>query len=168
MAGTSEAETDDQQPEKSGGGMMKFVLLALVSAGSSFAMAFMLTPAEKAEAAVCTPAEEHAATAVPLATEDQTYVELGEILITIGNEPATRFVKIKTSIITDKSEANTVKKAEPMLIDAFVSYLRSVELEDFEAAGFYPRLREQLARRSELVLGSNVSGGVLITEFLLR
>jgi flagellar FliL protein len=29
-------------------------------------------------------------------------------------------------------------------------------------------MREQLSRRSELVLGGGVSQGVLITEFLLR
>jgi flagellar FliL protein len=55
-----------------------------------------------------------------------------------------------------------------MLIDAFNTYLRSIEMKDFEDPGFYPRMREQLARRSELVLGSGVSSGVLITEFLLR
>ncbi|WP_158085539.1 flagellar basal body-associated FliL family protein [Henriciella aquimarina] len=168
MAAQSETENAASE-ETSGGGMMKFVLLAVVSAGISFAMMFLLTPSVTAESTACTPAATQAATSTaPLAREDQSYVALEEILITIGNEPATRYVKIKTSIIARKGSENTVKKAEPMLTDAFVSYLRSVELEDFETAGFYPRLREQLARRAELVLGGDVSGGVLITEFLLR
>ena len=55
-----------------------------------------------------------------------------------------------------------------MLIDAFNNYLRSIELADVEDPGFYPHMREQLARRAELVLGGTVSNGVLITEFLLR
>jgi flagellar FliL protein len=59
-------------------------------------------------------------------------------------------------------------KAEPVLIDAFTNYLRSVELSDFENPDFYAHMREQLSRRSELVLGGGVSEGVLITEFLLR
>ena len=55
-----------------------------------------------------------------------------------------------------------------VLIDAFTNYLRSVELTDFENPGFYSHMRDQLGRRSQLVLGGGVSDGVLITEFLLR
>ena len=91
-----------------------------------------------------------------------------EILVTIGNEPATRYVKIKTSVISDNSHVSAVKKAEPMLVDAFVGYLRALQLSDFESADFYPKMREQLAMRSEIVLGADASHGVLVTEFLLR
>jgi flagellar FliL protein len=75
---------------------------------------------------------------------------------------------MKVSIVTDNSGAGMVTKAEPVLIDAFTNYLRSVELSDFENPDFYAHMREQLSRRSELVLGGGVSEGVLITEFLLR
>ena len=166
MAAKNNAE-DKQAEKKSASGVIGIALLAVVAAGGSFGMMFMLTPSQPAAAAACLPAAGPMGVA-PLATADQVYVELNEILITIGDEPATRYVKMKTSIVADKTKADAVKKAEPMLADAFVSYLRSVELSDFEAAGFYPRMREQLARRAELVLGGDVSDGVLITEFLLR
>jgi len=166
------AETDQAQAESasdSGGGMIKFAMIGLVSAAASFGAVFFLAPSGTAEVPGCVPAESHAGfTPDPLAREDQAYTEIGEILITIGNEPASRYVKIKTAIVTDKANAGNVKKAEPMLTDAFISYLRSVELADFESASFYPRLREQLSRRAELVLGGEVSRGVLVTEFLLR
>ena len=72
------------------------------------------------------------------------------------------------SVISDSEHMGAVKKAEPMLVDAFVGYLRALTLSDFESADFYPRMREQLAVRSEVVLGPEASHGVLITEFLLR
>ena len=164
------AENDQAETPagKSSGGMLTLILLALVCGAGSFAAMFFLTPAQAVDAAVCVPGESAAASIDPLATEDQAYVELQEILITIGNEPATRYVKMKAVVVTDKNNTSDVKKAEPMLKDAFVSYMRSLELSDFESADFFPRLRQQLAHRSELVLGGDVSRGVLITEFLLR
>lgn len=169
MAAESD-ETATDSGKKSGGGLINLALLAVVCGAGSFGAIFFLTPSGKADPAACVAAEAPAAHAPfePLASEDQTYVELQEILITIGNEPATRFIKIKTSVVSDSSHADKVKKAEPMLVDAFVTYLRSLELSDFESAAFFPRLREQLARRSELVLGHEASRGVLVTEFLLR
>ncbi|MEE2878110.1 MAG: flagellar basal body-associated FliL family protein [Pseudomonadota bacterium] len=166
-AGKDSEQTQAAAP--SGGGMMTFVAIGLVSAAASFGAVFFLAPSGQAEVATCAPAAHSADfTPDPLAREDHAYVELDEILITVGNEPASRFVKIKTAIVADKNDADAVKKAQPMLTDAFISYLRSVELTDFESASFYPRLREQLSRRAEVVLGGEVSRGVLVTEFLLR
>ncbi|MEM5518867.1 flagellar basal body-associated FliL family protein [Henriciella sp. AS95] len=164
-----ETAADDKAPEpKSGGNIVNWAILAVVSAACSFAVVFFMAPSVTAESPVCTVATNGTPQATPLATGDQEYVELEELLVTIGNEPATRFVKINTSIVTPKGNGDTIRKAEPMLADAFITYLRSVELSDFETAGFYPRMREQLGRRAELVLGGDVSKGVLITEFLLR
>ena len=153
---------------KSGGGVVSWAILAVVCAACSFGVVFFLAPDGKAESLTCPTIAEAQPEIDPLARDDQEYVELKELLITIGNEPATRYVKINASIVTDKGLGAEVKKAEPVLADAFVTYLRSVELSDFESAGFYPRMREQLGRRAELVLGGDVSHGVLITEFLLR
>ncbi|RIJ18345.1 flagellar basal body-associated FliL family protein [Henriciella mobilis] len=168
------ADNSEKEPagsgDSSGGGMMAFVVIALVSAAASFGAVFFLAPSGSSEvAAICTPDGQTVSfTPDPLAREDHAYVELDDILITVGNEPASRYVKIKTAIVTDKDDAAAVKKAQPMLTDAFISYLRSIELSDFESAAFYPRLREQLSRRAEVVLGGDVSRGVLVTEFLLR
>lgn len=164
-----ETATDDTAPEpKSGGNIVNWAILAVVSAACSFAVVFFMSPPVTAESPVCTVATSTLPKGSPLAAADQEYVALEELLVTIGNEPATRFVKIHTSIVTKKGNGEAIKKAEPMLADAFITYLRSVELSDFETTSFYPRMREQLARRAELVLGDDVSRGVLITEFLLR
>ncbi len=168
MAAESADENELTPKASGGGGLIKWGLLAVVSAGASFAVSFFLSPDSAAESAVCVVPEAGEPLVSPLARDDQAYVELKEVLITIGNAPATRYVKMNISVVTDKKNTDQVLKAEPMLVDAFVSYMRSVELSDFESAGFYPRMREQLAHRSELVLGGDVSRGVLVTEFLLR
>jgi len=171
MAKKPEKKPDAEQAEpaaKPGGGLMGLVMLGAASLVSSFGLVYLLTPPTSAATEACAPAGSDAAAIAPIVKADQAYVELKEMVITVGSAPATRYLKMNISVITDGANTATVKDAEPVLIDAFNTYLRSIEMKDFEDPGFYPRMREQLARRSELVLGSGVSNGILITEFLLR
>ena len=157
----------EEKSEKSGG-MMGLIALAFAAIAGSFGATYFLgpspAPAQSAEA--CDPAK-----SVPepkRASKDQEFVPLEEILITIGSAPATRYLKMQVSVVTDKESVDAIKDAEPILMDAFINYLRSVELNDFEDPKFYSNMRRQLSRRSELVVGAGASDGVLITEFLLR
>jgi flagellar FliL protein len=147
---------------------MPMLLLGGVALAASFGLAFFLSPGSSPPASACeTAAEAHAP---PLAgvREGQTFVELPEILISIGSEPATRYVKMKVSVSAYAGGAEAVAANETLLMDAFNLYLRSVEPGDFEDPAFYAFLREQLSRRAELILGGEVTDGILITEFLLR
>jgi flagellar FliL protein len=153
---------------KAASGLIGLLILGAASLGSSFGLVYLLTPPPAPAAEACVAGEQTTAAIEPTAKADLAYVQMQEILITVGSAPATRYLKMNVSVITENGNAEAVKAAEPVLIDAFNTYLRSLEMKDFEDPGFYPRMREQLARRSELVLGSGVSDGVLITEFLLR
>ncbi|MEM9053688.1 MAG: flagellar basal body-associated FliL family protein [Pseudomonadota bacterium] len=167
----SEPKETSEVPKKSSGGlgMIGLALLGAAAMGGSFGVSFLLNkPAEQVVAACEPTMEEAEVKPAKKVSANQRYVELDEILITIGSEPATRYLKINASIVTQSSLVKDVEKAQPLLIDAFNYYLRSVEVSDFENPAFYPHLREQLGRRAELVLGGEVSQGVLITEFLLR
>ena len=165
----TENDTPDAETKTpSEGGLLKLIVLALVCAGASFGAVYFLSPSATSVQVSCADTSVTPPKSQSLASDDQIYIEMKDLLVTIGNEPATRYIKMKTSIITDKAASEKVKKAEPMLADAFVGYLRALELTDFESADFYPELREQLSHRSEVVLGGDVSQGVLITEFLLR
>ena len=75
-------------------------------------------------------------------------------------------IELSTGLIS--KSMGLVADSLDMLADAFVGYLRALTLAEFESPDFYPKMREQLAVRSEAVLGADVSHGVLITEFLLR
>ncbi|WP_291205175.1 flagellar basal body-associated FliL family protein [Hyphomonas sp.] len=163
-----QAEAADA-PAKPAGGMMGLLMLGAASLVSSFGLVYFLTPPPSAATAACEPGDLGADAEVkPALKADQAYVQLQEMVITVGSAPATRYLKMNISVMTDSVNTAAVQAAEPVLLDAFNTYLRSIEMKDFEDPGFYPRMREQLARRSELVLGSGVSNGVLITEFLLR
>jgi len=167
-SGTQPVANEGEAPAKPAGGLIGLLMLGAASLVSSFGLVYFLTPPSSAATEACLPGEGPAEAIAPIVKANQSYVALNEMVITVGSAPATRYLKINVSIMTDSANSETIKAAEPVLIDAFNTYLRSIELKDFEDPGFYPRMREQLARRSELVLGSGVSNGVLITEFLLR
>ena len=159
-------ETDESA--KKSGGMMGLIALAFAAIAGSFGATYFLgpSPAPAGYAESCDTEKEKPEP--KRAKIDQEFVPLEEILITIGSAPATRYLKMQVSVVTDKDSVDAIKSAEPILMDAFVNYLRSVEINDFEDPKFYSNMRRQLSRRSELVVGAAASDGVLITEFLLR
>ena len=168
MSDKAEATTEEEAPSSGGIGMMGLLVLGLACAATSFASVYFLAPAPTvAEAATVEVAE--APVAKPeKKKKDLAYTPVQEILITVGSAPATRYLKMQLSVATDKADAKMIKPVETQLIDAFLLYLRSVELNDFEEPAFYKHMREQLGRRADLVLGDGIVEGVLITEFLLR
>ena len=172
MAEKDKTPPEEETPEADAksGGMMGLIALVFAAIAGSFGANYLLAPSAPAStsAEVCEQAEKEPEAPKQRASEDQEFVELEEFLITIGSAPATRYLKMRVSVVTGKEEAKTVKDSEPILVDAFINYLRSVELSDFEDPGFYTHMRQQLSRRSELVVGASASDGVLITEFLLR
>ena len=167
-------ETDEIVEETKSLGMMGMVAMVIAALLGSFGVSYFLGGSEPTQLAECPPPEikevkEEAETInAGIAREDQTYVELEELLITVGSEPATRYLKLSLTIATFEGEESKVRKSQPLLIDAFNGYLRSVELTQLEDPTFYPYMREQLSRRAELILGATVADGGLITDFLLR
>ena len=169
MAEKQGSESQSTSPKKVGLSIIGTGTIALAAMASSFASVAFLGDAETNNtAALCAPTETASAAPQQPPKTDQVFVDLEEILITVGNAPADRYLKMKVSIVTNKSNPKNVREAEPILIDAFNTYLRSIELSDFENPDFYNHLREQLSRRAQIVLGASVSDGILITEFLLR
>ncbi|MEL6859841.1 MAG: flagellar basal body-associated FliL family protein [Pseudomonadota bacterium] len=152
--------------------MMGLLILGVACAATSFASVYLLAPSPTVAVAASTEeatTEDYADT--EKASDEKkvyTYTPVQEILVTVGNAPATRYLKMQLSVATDKADAKVIKSSETALIDAFLLYLRSVSVDDFEDPGFYKHMREQLGRRADLVLGDGVAKGVLITEFLLR
>ncbi|NQY97716.1 MAG: flagellar basal body-associated FliL family protein [Henriciella sp.] len=169
MSSKEDTNPEAEAAPKSGLNLMGLMVLGLACATTSFASVFFLAPSPApATATAATVEPEYVPKEKPATAKAHTYTPVQEILITIGHSPATRYLKMQVSVATEKSKAKDVKSSETALIDAFLLYLRSVEVSDFEDPNFYNHMREQLSRRADLVLGDGVSKGVMITEFLLR
>ncbi len=172
MSEKAAATTEESPPKQGGINMMGLLVLGIACAATSFASVYLLAPASTVAVAATTEeaAKDDYADADKEADDkkEYTYTPVQEILVTVGNAPATRYLKMQVSLATDKTDAKKIKSSETALIDAFLLYLRSVSVDDFEDPAFYKHMREQLGRRADLVLGDGVAKGVLITEFLLR
>ena len=168
MSDKPEAKSEEEAPSSGGIGMMGLLVLGLACAATSFASVYFLAPAPTVAEAATVEAEYVPVEKPEKKKKDLAYTEVQEILITVGSAPATRYLKMQLAVATDKNDAEKIKPLETQLIDAFLLYLRSVELKDFEDPAFYKHMREQLGRRADLVLGDGIVEGVLITEFLLR
>ena len=168
MSDKPEAKSEEEAPSSGGIGMMGLLVLGLACAATSFASVYFLAPAPTVAEAATVEAEYVPVEKPKKKKKDLAYTEVQEILITVGSAPAMRYLKMQLAVATDKDDAKKIKPLETQLIDAFLLYLRSVELKDFEDPAFYKHMREQLGRRADLVLGDGIVEGVLITEFLLR
>ena len=168
MAGKAPKTDDNTENEGKKSGMIGFVIMGAAAMAGSFGVSYMNKPDVQLETAACSPKEGVHAEAPALIDKDLVYVDLPDILTTIGSEPATRYLKMNVTVATNKPGESSVIESKLVIMDAFISYLRSVELSDFEDPGFYGHMREQLAHRSEIILGASAAEGVLITEFLLR
>lgn len=167
MADKKRTESDPEKSKKGGQTLISSLIMVITAFAAAFGSTYLLgdrTPSPDASP------ETSPQSLAPVAdtTSNYVYVEIPEVIITIGSEPADRFLKMNLSIISTKNGAKSVEEQTPVLIDTFNMYLRAIELEDLEDPRFYTKLREQLTYRSELVLGASTSKGVLITEFLLR
>lgn len=160
--------TDATESAQSGGGLIGALLIGTIAAATSFATAFF-SPATGAASALPEGQPQGQVMAEPSKRSvEAAYVELPELLVTIGAEPADRYIKMRVTLVVDTTSIKQVEAAEPMLLDAFTTYLRSVDPSDFEDPSFYGRMRNQLGARAQLVVGASSAQGVLITEFLLR
>lgn len=159
---------DDAAPAESGGNLLvNSAIIAVICGAAAFGVVFFLAPSGATESAACAVSPDAYGPA-PLANADTGYVELEDMLITVGIGGNARYVKVNAVVMTPAAEVEAVQAASPMLQDAFLTYLRAIDISDFEAEAFYPDLKEQLSRRAELVLGAERARGVLITEFMLR
>jgi flagellar FliL protein len=163
------ATSDTTKPARGAGqSLLGLIIIVVAAFAAAFGSTYLLGGESGAKASTIQAETGESTPKAKKNVEEYAYVELPEIIITIGIEPADRFLKVNLSIISPKDSAKSVKELSPVLIDSFNMYLRAIELANFEDPGFYSKLREQLTYRSELVLGAETSKGVLITEFLLR
>lgn len=159
-------ETADEPAAKTG--MAGLAMLAVAAMAGSFGISYFTAAAAPEPAETCSVEDTAHIEKAAVPDKDLAFVPLPDILTTIGSEPATRYLKMNVTVATHKDSTRTVDENKLVIIDAFISYLRSVELTDFENPDFYGHMREQLAHRSKIILGPDVSEGVLITEFLIR
>ncbi|NHK28478.1 flagellar basal body-associated FliL family protein [Parvularcula flava] len=171
----AETDTDkNDKPEepgkKKGGGLMTQLVLAVVLGCTAFGTVWFM-PARSSGTAEC-PAADAAGTKVTMLPElplsELTFIEMEPMIITLGEDASSRNLRIGITLETAKADQESILFAQPKLRDAFTGYLRALEVADIEDPNSIIRLRAQLQRRAEVILGNQSVRGVLITDFVIR
>lgn len=160
----------DSSEEKSGkGGLIGAILTPLVLGGVSFGMVYSLPSAEAPavqENSKSDSNHKEEKADIKIEAKPVGIVELNEFVVSLRRDR--QILRILIALETPKDNTENIDPNDPRLRDAFMSYLRAVEVEKLEEISFLPNLRAQLLRRAKLALGEENVSGVLITDFLIR
>ncbi len=146
----------------------KKMLVILVAAGvlllgGGGAAAFMLIPGLHGKGA-SKPADAAIAAGKP------TFVELPEMTVTLPNGGQSRQLRIHLAIEVAKTTPDgksSVDVASPRVYDALVTYLRTLQDSEIDGAISIDRIRGDLFRRLDLLLGPGVVRDVLVTGLVI-
>lgn len=155
-----EQTTDDVPQKRSRKPVMIGALLALVLGGGGFYAAFSgLLPLGGSQAG---------AALAPSALPDITFVPLEPLLINLGPAASGRHLRFNAQLeVTGGAQAD-VSKLLPRILDVLNGYLRAVDLSDLEDPAGLIRLRAQMLRRIQVVVGEGRVRDLLVTEFVLN
>lgn len=170
-APTSEAATpegDAAPPKKK---RKLGLLLALVGVplvlGGGGGGAYFLVPGVAEKVAGLTAAKEEAPP-VPTAPRP-VFVDLAEMSVTLPNSGQSRQLRIRISLELMKTSAELppTDLLTPRVYDALLTYLRTLSDNDIDNAMAIDRIRGDLYRRLNLLLGTDVVRDVLVTSLVV-
>lgn len=99
---------------------------------------------------------------------DFVYVELKPLVISLHEGGEDRHLKFQAEIETKAVFKGDVEKLRPRIVDVLNTYLRAVKLKDIRAPSALVRLRGQMLRRIQMVVGEGRVNDLLIQEMVLN
>ncbi|WP_438990595.1 flagellar basal body-associated FliL family protein [Lentibacter sp.] len=157
-----ETPPDEDPKKKSKLPIIIGLVLALAGGGGGFFAVYsgLLFGAESPEKKV----EEEVVQDLP----DIAFVEVDPLTVSLLDNGRDRHLRFRAQLETPGQHKADVEKLLPRISDVLNSYLRAVELEDLKNASALVRLRGQMLRRVQLVVGEGRVNDLLIMEFVLN
>lgn len=138
------------------------LLLAVVfGAGGFFAVFSGMILGSEAPAAE---SAEHAVDDLP----DVAFVPVDSVVVALGNGSNLRHLKFTAQVEVASAYVADVTLLLPRILDVFNSYLSAVDPGALEGNAAIVRVRAQLLRRVQVVVGEGRVRDLLITEFVLN
>lgn len=99
---------------------------------------------------------------------DVVFVNLEPLVVSLGPNANSNYLKISVSLETTKDAAKDMDHLKPKFRDVLNSYLRAVDERDLADPAAMTRIRSQILRRLQLVGTVESVTDVLITDFVLN
>jgi len=167
MSEEEEAASEDAPAKTSGGKSVLFSAIIAVVLAAAVAGIVFVSPLGKSTCAAPSVAELHSEEKTK-SYEDVAFVNLEPLVITLGPNAKSEFLKISVSLETSQDRIKAVEHFKPRFRDVLNTYLRAVEEKDLAEPASMTRVRSQMLRRLQVVASPDIVDDVLITEFVLN
>ena len=162
-----------ENPRRKGGGrrlLLILLLLPLLLGGAAAGAWFLVPGAADAvrQLAGLKVAPEESVAAVELPPGKPSFVEFPEMTLSLPNGGRPRQLRLKLAVEVNGDPATVqAELLSPRIYDSLLLYLRTLHDSEMEGALAMDRLRGDLHRRLDLVLGPGRVRDVLITSFVV-
>lgn len=104
-----------------------------------------------------------------VASSRPVFIDLPEMALTLpnGGRPRQMRIKLSVELVPGASQQQATEALSPRVYDALLTYLRTLQDGEVDGGLGLDRLRADLYRRLELVVGPGVLRDVLITSLVL-
>lgn len=102
------------------------------------------------------------------AGDDVAFVPVPAMVISLGPESPHRHLRFSATLEVGRGMQAQASDLMPRVVDVLNSYLRAIDVSQFDEPAALFRLRAQMLRRVQLVTGQNVVRDLLVTEFVFN
>lgn len=169
---------DEEVPKKGKKGLIFGVLGAAILGGAAFFVTYTgVFPSAGDDSAVATDShgapvgDGHGAQAEGEhggAVSEVTFVALDPVVISLGKFASSRHLRFQAYLEVPPAAAEEVEHLTPRILDVLNTYLRAISESELEDPASMNRLRAQMLRRVQVVVGEENVRDLLITEFVLN
>lgn len=153
-----------ETPKRSLRPLLLGAIASVVAGGAVFALIYLgiLLPPESGDHA------ESDSHDTPFIGADIAFVPLETLVVSLGPTTDAKHLIVTIQLEVVSSYKEDVTFLTPRIADVLNGYLRALEPETIEAPASIVRLRGQMLRRVQLVVGDGMVRDLLITEFVLN
>jgi flagellar protein FliL len=102
------------------------------------------------------------------AMPDVAFVPIDSVIVALGTGADSRHLKFTAQVEVEAAHAADVTLLVPRIMDVFNSYLNAIDPLGLDDSAAIVRVRSQLLRRVQVVVGEGRVRDLLITEFVLN
>lgn len=102
------------------------------------------------------------------ALPDIVFVELEPLVVSITGSDDLSHLRFRAQLEVPSSYQEDVELLQPRIIDVLNGYLRALRTSDIEDTSALARLRAQMLRRVQVVIGPDRINDLLIMEFVIN
>lgn len=104
----------------------------------------------------------------PAALPKISFVELQPLVVSLNDQGRMSHLRFRGHLEVRSGQESAVERLMPRVMDVLNTYLRALEFEEIERTSALIKLRAQMLRRIQLVVGEGRVRDLLVTEFVLN